>query len=72
MTLPPIDPKQLRQALGLTQREVAEAVGVDISQVSRWERGLQCPDLLPALRYLAALGLPEARFARFVRFWETR
>lgn len=31
--------RTLREALGLTQKELAEAVGVDKMTVSRWERG---------------------------------
>ena len=32
-------PRELREALGLTQKELGEAVGVDSMTVSRWERG---------------------------------
>jgi DNA-binding transcriptional regulator YiaG len=31
--------RTLREALGLTQKELGEAVGVDSMTVSRWERG---------------------------------
>jgi DNA-binding transcriptional regulator YiaG len=33
----------LREALGLTQRQFGERVGVDKMTVSRWERGTMCP-----------------------------
>lgn len=35
----------LRTRLGLSQAELARRVGVDQATVSRWERGLQAPDL---------------------------
>lgn len=35
--------KQLRQSLGLTQKELAARVRVDAVTVSRWERGQQKP-----------------------------
>jgi transcriptional regulator with XRE-family HTH domain len=31
--------KQRRESLGFTQGQLAEALGVDIMTVSRWERG---------------------------------
>ena len=33
----------LREALGLTQKELGERLGVDKMTVSRWERGTMCP-----------------------------
>lgn len=43
--------RALRTQKGLTQKELAEAVGVGDKAVSKWERGLGCPDvsLLPEL-----------------------
>ncbi len=35
-----------RRALGLTQGEVAARMGVSPQAVSKWERGLSCPDLI--------------------------
>ena len=42
---------RLRRERGLTQRQVAEALHVSAQAVSKWERGLGCPDvsLLPPL-----------------------
>ena len=34
-----------RHDLGLTQRELAEKVGVTAQAVSKWERGSSCPDI---------------------------
>lgn len=33
--------QQLRTGKGMTQTELAKKIGVDQSQVSRWERGVQ-------------------------------
>lgn len=43
--------KSLRLAKGLTQEDMAEAMGVSPQSVSRWETGASCPDigLLPGL-----------------------
>ncbi len=48
-----IHPEQLgsriaehRRARGLTQGQVAEHMGVSPQAVSKWERGLSCPDLI--------------------------
>ena len=43
--------RALRTQKGLTQKVLAEAVGVGDKAVSKWERGLGCPDvsLLPEL-----------------------
>lgn len=35
--------KTLREQMGLSQRELAQAFGVDVGTVSRWERSVQVP-----------------------------
>lgn len=49
----------LRTQKGLTQKRLAEAVGVGDKAVSKWERGLGCPDvsLLPELSRALGVGL---------------
>ena len=63
-----IHPEQLgariaarRRALGLTQGQVAVRMGVSPQAVSKWERGLACPDLvfIDDLAALLDLGLEE-------------
>jgi len=49
----------LRTQKGLTQKTLAEAVGVGGKAVSKWERGLGCPDvsLLPEISRVLGVGL---------------
>ena len=51
--------RTLRTQKGLTQSALAEAVGVGNKAVSKWERGLGCPDvsLLPELSRVLGVGL---------------
>ena len=53
--------RRLRTEQNLTQRTLAEALGITDQAVSKWERGLGCPDvsLLPSLS--RALGVPMER-----------
>lgn len=37
--------KNLRKKIGLTQKELAEKIGVTDRAISKWERGLGCPDI---------------------------
>ena len=50
-----------RRARGLTQGQVAIHMGVSPQAVSKWERGLACPDLvfLDDLAELLDIGLEE-------------
>ena len=45
------------KALGLTQRALAELVGIDVRQIRRYESGEQQPVLAAAVRLAAALGV---------------
>ena len=51
--------RTLRTQKGLTQKALAEAVGVGDKAVSKWERGQGCPDvsLLPELSRVLGVGL---------------
>ncbi len=50
-----------RRARGLTQTQIADCMGVTPQAVSKWERGLACPDLtlLDDLAYLLGIGIEE-------------
>jgi putative transcriptional regulator len=41
--LPPVDVKAVRQKLRLTQREMAQALGVSVSGLRKWEQGDRRP-----------------------------
>lgn len=56
-----IDIKELRSSLGVTQSELANALGLDQSTISNWENGHQKPRG-PARKLLASL--TKADFAR--------
>lgn len=51
--------RALRTQKGLTQKALAEAIGVGDKAVSKWERGLGCPDvsLLPEISRVLGVGL---------------
>lgn len=48
--------RTLRTRLGLTQRELAERLTVSDRTISKWERGLGCPDISLLAPLAAALG----------------
>ena len=55
--------RRIREALGLTQRELGEVLGTHAMTVSRWERGVSVPNGHPA-RVLGMLELAAERGAR--------
>lgn len=52
---------RLRVALGVSQEEFADQVGLDRTYVSGIERGLRNPTFLVLLRLASALGVPPVR-----------
>lgn len=50
----------LRHQTGKKQREVAEELGVTSQAVSKWERGLSCPDILMLDELSSSLGVSIA------------
>jgi transcriptional regulator with XRE-family HTH domain len=51
--------RRLREAAGLTQGELAGLIGMDQSQLSRWEAGLRRPRGPAAIRWARALRVLE-------------
>lgn len=54
--------RKARKAAGLTQRQLAERIGTDSFQVSRWERGANRPQYETLAALAAALGLTPTAF----------
>jgi putative transcriptional regulator len=55
--------KEAREARGLTQAQLAEAVGVSRKTINTVENGIFVPSTVIALKLAAALGVPvEALF----------
>ena len=48
---------KLRRQMGKKQREVADDLGVTPQAVSKWERGLSCPDILMLDELASSLGV---------------
>ena len=48
--------RDLRAAAGLSQREIADRLGVSESQVSRWENSTNLPSVEAMKRYIGACG----------------
>ena len=53
-----------RKRKGLTQRELAEAIGVRVITVSRWERGLYAPFTDTLIEAASVLGTTAAKLIR--------
>jgi len=49
--------RDVRARLGLTQQEVADALGTDASSISRYERGIREPSLLELLAFSRLSGV---------------
>ncbi len=49
--------KAKREALGMTQQELAEKLFVSRQTVSRWESGARCPDVIMSKRIAMVLGI---------------
>ncbi len=47
----------LRRAADLTQKDLARVCGVTSQAVSKWERGISCPDIQILDELAAALGV---------------
>lgn len=52
---------ETRRRLGMTQEELAEAMGVSAQAVSKWENDISCPDisLLPSLAKRLGMSVDE-------------
>ena len=48
----------LRHQSGKKQRELADELGLTPQAVSKWERGLSCPDILILDELSSSLGVP--------------
>lgn len=55
--------KDLRKAAGMTQKEVANHLGVDQTTISKWENGVQVPAWAEAVRLCRLLDNIQLRLA---------
>ena len=62
--------RALRREAGLTQRELAEALGVTDKAVSKWERGLSLPDISLLTPLAEILGVTVTELLRGERLEE--
>ena len=55
-----------RKELGMTQRELADRLNITDKAVSKWERGLACPDtaIIPKLAEILGVSLEELMLAK--------
>ena len=55
-----------RKELGLTQKDLAEKLDITDKAVSKWERGLACPDtaLIPKLAGILGITIEELMIAK--------
>ena len=51
-----------RTEAGVTQRQMAQAVGVGERTIKNWEAGTSCPDLIQLLTWFRACGLNPVRY----------
>ena len=51
----------LRKQKGITQEELAEVFGVTSQSISKWELGINCPDItmLPKIAYYYRVSIDE-------------
>jgi transcriptional regulator with XRE-family HTH domain len=56
-----------RQRLGLSQQQVAEAVGVERVTISRWESGIRAPTRESLSRLLEIYGATDAELSEILR-----
>lgn len=50
--------KELRTAAGMTQKELADQLGVTVPTVSKWELGQRTPELERVFRMTLIFGVP--------------
>lgn len=50
--------KKLRTAAGMTQKELADQLGVTVPTVSKWELGQRTPELERVFRMTLIFGVP--------------
>lgn len=63
--------RAMRQIRGLTQKELAEKLGISAVGVAQWENGLRCPKIETLKRIADALEMPIGSFLPSMGFGES-
>ena len=61
--------KERRKALGMTQKQVAEAIGVDPSQICNYENGDYCPKWPTVLKLAELFGCTPKEITDGIPLW---
>lgn len=56
--------KKARQTAGLTQKELADKLGISVAMISRWEKGTRNPKMSTLAKIAGALEIPVLKILK--------
>ena len=65
----PIEPRSIRESLGYTRNQIANALSVAASTVAGWENGHRMPSALQVARLAAIYSLSPEQAGRLLAFF---